>query len=432
MNDYQSSGYLKSYNRNIRKKKRSKKKKLFFLSALIILFLIFAFIFLPQDENTEDNNQKKLLIPKSKINNILKDMPESEITNKYFTSRFEDEVIVFHTTINKKLQTYLESEISTALNSGYASPETIAFVVIKPDTGEITGMKGYNSVPDKNISPCTKTLYPAASIFKIITAAAAIESQGYSPEQRLFFNGGKYTLYKRQLSQNKSRYTNYLRLRDAFAQSVNPVFGKLGYYDLKKDKLLKYSDNFCFNSDIPSDIFVKSSILEISDSNYNWAEIACGFNNTTKISVLHAAMINAAVINGGTLATPYLIKKIVDDKKNIRYKNIKSSTSAIKESTAEKVSSMMERTVRYGTAKRAFNEYRRGKTMKNIVIGGKTGSISNRENTIRYDWFTGFAKDKNTKESIAFAVLVGHGDYMGTRAAEYGRRLISNYFNNLS
>ncbi|MGM0417557.1 MAG: penicillin-binding transpeptidase domain-containing protein [Thermodesulfobacteriota bacterium] len=395
--------------------------------------MIFIFIFVPEKENNdEDNNQEKLQISKNEISNILKDMPESEITNKYFTSRFKDEVIVFHTTINKKLQKYLESEINTALNSGYASPETIAFVVINPDTGEIKGMKGYNSIPDKNISPCTKNLYPAASIFKIITAAAAIESQGYSPEQRLFFNGGKYTLYKRQLSQNKSRYTNYLRLTDAFAQSVNPVFGKLGYHALKKDKLLKYSDNFSFNSAIPSDIFVKSSILEITDSNYNWAEIASGFNNTTKISVLHAAMINAAVVNSGTLSTPFLIEKIVDDKKNIRYKNVKSSTSAIKESTAEEVSAMMQRTVRYGTAKRAFNDYRRGKSMKNLIIGGKTGSISNMTNTVRYDWFTGFAQEKDTKESIAFAVLVGHGDYMGIRAAEYGRRLISNYFNNLS
>jgi beta-lactamase class D len=66
--------------------------------------------------------------------------------------------------------------------------------------------------------------------------------------------------------------------------------------------------------------------------------------------------------------------------------------------------------------------------LSKLTIGGKTGSLSNREHTIKYDWFTGFAKEKNGPRAITFSVMVGHGEYIGTRAASHARSLIKQYF----
>ena len=89
----------------------------------------------------------------------------------------------------------------------------------------------------------------------------------------------------------------------------------------------------------------------------------------------------------------------------------------------------MAETILGGTARRAFKGAEKDSTLSRLEMGGKTGSLSNRENTVRYDWFTGFAKEKNGEKSLALAVVVGHRKYIGTRAATYARIMFKHYFN---
>ncbi len=427
MFDFNKNTYL---NKHRNPQDRCKKRKFFLITIIITVFLIFFISGKDKFKKKNENKKKNFLIPSENIKKLLKKIPEKDFTKKYFTVPYKKETLVIHTTINKKLQSYIESEINNSLNKGDGAPELIGFAVMDPFSGEILGLKGYDSLK-KN--PCTRELYPSASLFKIITAAAAIETKGYKPDKKMWFNGGKYTLYRRQLSLKKNKYTNYIRFKDAFAQSVNPVFGKLGYYDLRKEKLTLFSSKFRFNHKHDSDIFIQPSIIKIDGNKYHWAEAACGFNNSTKITILHAAMINTAVVNKGLISKPYLLKKVVDDKKNIRYEHKKNLfLSAIKESTAMDISKMMQRTITRGTAKNSFKSSLKVRIMKNLLIGGKTGSLFNISNTVKYDWFSGFAIDKTTGKGITIAIIVGHGKYLGTRAATYARRLISNYFNNLS
>lgn len=435
MSDLRRNNYLKEYNRYTGNNKKVKKWKvflafLFLISIIVLAYFSFNKYFFketkPQPHETTQN------ISNIDIKSILTKTSEEDFTKKYFTKKLDNETIVFHTSINPKLQNYLKSQINTALNSGYGAPEVLCFAVINPKTGEIIGLQGYSSQTG-NDSPCTKATYPAASLFKIVSAAAASDLKGYNPDKTMWFNGGKYTLYKRQLTSQKNRYTNYIKLKNAFAQSVNPVFGKIGYFDLQDTMLVKYAHKFGFNSDITKDIPVKQSTIEVSESNYQWAEVACGFNNSTRISVLHAALISSIIVNDGKLIYPHLIQKAVDDKRNVRYTaSLHQPVSIIKKESADAVKEMMYQTIQSGTAKGSFSSYRKGKTMKDLLIGGKTGSLLNIDNTIKYDWFSGFAQDKNTNEKIVFAILVGHGHYLGKKSASYGRQLISNYFNNLS
>ena len=88
----------------------------------------------------------------------------------------------------------------------------------------------------------------------------------------------------------------------------------------------------------------------------------------------------------------------------------------------------MEKTITSGTAKKSFRRFKRDSTLSRLEIGGKTGSLYNEDNTVKYDWFTGFAKEKNGNKALALAVVVGHRKYIGTRAASYGKMMFKHYF----
>jgi cell division protein FtsI/penicillin-binding protein 2 len=66
--------------------------------------------------------------------------------------------------------------------------------------------------------------------------------------------------------------------------------------------------------------------------------------------------------------------------------------------------------------------------LSRLKLGGKTGSISNRSQDTRFDWFVGFATEKKGTEKIVVSVMVGHEEYIGIRAGQYARMVIEHYF----
>ena len=91
---------------------------------------------------------------------------------------------------------------------------------------------------------------------------------------------------------------------------------------------------------------------------------------------------------------------------------------------------LMEATIRYGTAKKAFKGFQKDPVLSKCNLGGKTGSIFNKKHDLRYDWFVGFADLKNGDKKMAIAVVVAHEEYIGIRAAAYARMAIKKYFEN--
>jgi len=91
---------------------------------------------------------------------------------------------------------------------------------------------------------------------------------------------------------------------------------------------------------------------------------------------------------------------------------------------------LMEATVRYGTARKAFKGYQKDTVLSKCNIGGKTGSIFNKKHDLRYDWFVGFADLKNGDKKLAIAVVVAHEEFIGIRAAAYARMAFKKYYAN--
>jgi len=92
---------------------------------------------------------------------------------------------------------------------------------------------------------------------------------------------------------------------------------------------------------------------------------------------------------------------------------------------------MMEETIDSGTGHKAFRRYRQDKVLSRLQIGGKTGSIDNATHEVRYDWFVGFARERQGARELVVAIMVGHEKYIGTRATEYARMAMTRYFGNL-
>lgn len=351
--------------------------------------------------------------------------------NKIVSSQSANNLTI-KTTLDMRLQNFLLEQIEglSLLNRG--KPEIIAMVVMEPHTGRILAMAGFDrDAPDNN--PCTDGAYPAASLFKMITASAAVETCGYSPATTMYFSGGKYTLYKRQLSdQINSRFLNKVTLAEAFAQSINPVFGKLGSIMLGKDVLEKYATSFGFNQEIDSEIDFKPGSFIITDDNtYQWAEVACGFNTTTTISPIFGAMIASTMLNSGKTPVPSIIESVKDDAGKLLYKRKDSIlNNAVKPDTAKAMMQMMNGTVITGTARKSFRGADKDNVLSRLKMGGKTGSLSSCDKTIKFDWFSGFCSDSQEKQQIVVSVLVGHGKYIGTKASIYGRLIFKEYFNN--
>lgn len=375
----------------------------------------------PQISKTP-NVSKDESLNKNKLRSLLDASHFTNLKEKSFSCLADGETLQVETSLDLSLQNFLQQRMRPG------TARCIAVVVMDPATGKILSMIGFDrDTPENN--PCTESRFPAASIFKIVTAAAAIEKLNVDPESEFTFNGRKHTLYKSQLHEKTNKYTNHISLMDSFAQSVNPVFGKLGANYLGAEVLEEYASSFGFNRPIEFEIPVITSSASLSDEPYNWAEIASGFNRQTAISPLHGAILAAAIINGGWLMEPSIVDHVTDETGQILYRSHPRPISqVISPKASEKMDSLMKATITSGTAKNTFNRRRQDRVLSRLHIGGKTGSITDTDGEARLDWFVGYAKEKSGEAAIVISTIVAHEKYMGTRSTEYARMVMKHYF----
>ncbi len=369
-------------------------------------------------------------ISKQDLRSLIQDKDLANITHKSFNIVAGGRNLHVDTSIDMDLQNFLLEQVQDAKKLKRGKPRYLAMVVLNPETGKVLSMAGFdNTNPLSN--PCLSTDFPAASVFKIITAAAAVEQCGLNPNSRMNFNGSRYTLYKGQIKNINDKHSNKISFLESFAQSVNPVFGKLGTYTVGKALIEKYASAFGFNHTIDFEAPVSVSELTVSDEPYKLAEIACGFNRITQISPLHGALLSGTIVNNGQFTEPTIIEQIVDDQGNIVYSGSQLSThQAIRPETSSVLRKLMASTITNGTGRKSFQGFLKDPVLAQLNIGGKTGSIDNKGHDVRFDWFVGFAEEKNGQQKLSLCVLVGHEKYIGTKACYYARMMMKRYFKN--
>ncbi|MGD9006097.1 MAG: penicillin-binding transpeptidase domain-containing protein, partial [Desulfobacterales bacterium] len=359
---------------------------------------------------------------KHEIHHFIDSRHFANLRDNFFEIQSNGRRLRVQTSIDPSLQNYLSQKLDRK-NSSH-----IGIVVMDPDDGRILSLVGFDKANPSN-NPCLDSSFPAASIFKIVTAAAALEKGNLRLDSKLRYNGRKYTLYKSQLKEKRNKYTHTISLKDAFAKSVNPVFGKLGTLYLGKTQLESYASAFGFNRQINLEVFLAPSQTVITDEPYQWAEIACGFNRQTTMSPVHGALISATIFNRGKLIEPTIVERISDEKGvNLYQSQPAVVTQAYAPHTSAAMRELMKTTIRSGTVRGTFRKYRRDKIISRLEIGGKTGTINNKTDDIKYEWFVGYAQDKEGDSKIILSVLVAHQKYIGIRAPQYAIMAFKKYF----
>jgi len=308
-------------------------------------------------------------------------------------------------------------------------PDYAAFAAVDPVSGKILCMVDYIRGDQELGNLAARTTFPAASVLKIVTAAAALDLGKLEPDSIMPYNGKSNTLYENQVRKvDKSRWTRRVRFRNAFAYSVNPVFGRIGMHTLGREALDDYLARFGFNRSWQSDVEIPGGAARIGDDDWRLAEIGSGFTRTATLSPLHGAMIAAAVVNDGRIPLPYLVDTVyVYDRDGLLayVPQEARSAAAIGPEAAAKMRVLMQATVKRGSASKFFRGFFRG-PLAEAEVGGKTGTLSGRDPRGRNDWFVGYAQLGERK--IAFASLNVNRRQWRVRSADVARRVLEFYF----
>jgi peptidoglycan glycosyltransferase len=283
-------------------------------------------------------------------------------------------------------------------------PDYGAFVAIDAKTGRILSMASFSAVDPEHENLALRATFPAASVFKIVTASAVLDMNKALPETVMQFNGANHTLYKKNVEDTKvNRWTRHMTMREAFARSVNVVFSKLGLFYVGPERLRNYAERFFFNHQIPSDFPIQTGMAKFSDDDrWSIATAASGFTRDNTMSPLQGALIAAAVANDGVMMEPYLVESLTDDSGGTTYQAVPKMASIVVEpQSAEKLRELFNETVKSGTSRKWFRKTVRGPLYDDVEFGGKTGSLTGLNPSGKVDWFVGYARYRNQRIAVA-------------------------------
>jgi cell division protein FtsI/penicillin-binding protein 2 len=312
-------------------------------------------------------------------------------------------------TLNWDLQNFIsETAIKYKVHYG-------AIAVMDAHTGDVLALYGKNVTGQD----CTLGLEPelAASIFKLVTAIAAMDQGGMNSNSTFTYSGNAHTLYKNQLLDRKNRWTANITLADAFARSNNVVFGKLGTIYLGETPIYLTALKLGFWKNPLKECESAPSTIFFPQDEYSLAELSCGFNRLTRISPLHAAEIVTPVFNNGNMITPRIIRDVPVEQ-----------IPVMSRETSRNLSSMMERTVKTGTVSKRFRGASSDRVLRQLVIGAKSGSIDGDQPAGRRNWFVGYAQNINTGEAITIGCLLIRDDRFWIEADTFSRLIFRHYF----
>jgi penicillin-binding protein A len=317
-------------------------------------------------------------------------------------------------TIDSQLQEYVNSLITSS------DAPHVAIVAMDPKTGNVL------AIAEKSPTISDLSLYsglPAASLFKVITSAAALELNKLSPYSPIYFRGGLYSINKGNYLPNPRKDKRWMSFEEALAKSCNPVFGRIAMQHLSPNILRQYVDRFGFNNSIGAELPLEESKALIPADEFNLSRTGAGFGDVY-ISPVHAASIMSAIANDGLMPRPRIVQKILKNDGAIVYQaNQQQITRIINKETAEKLLDMMKATTRIGTSRKEF--MKKGKPVLPVSVAAKTGTLSGSNPKGTNYWFIAAAPANNPK--IAISVIVVSSGFTRSKASAIGRKVIEEY-----
>ena len=323
-------------------------------------------------------------------------------------------------TINRNYQVILEEELRKAVNSN--SAESAVGIIMNPNNGEILAMANISDYDPNNYwkysdferkNRAITDVYEPGSTFKVFTLSALLNQGECIETETINVENGRYKF--RSAYVNDSHKFQKLNVRQIFEESSNIGVAKL-VQRLNDETYYNYIRGFGFGTftsiTLPGEVTGK--LLKPSD----WSKLTkvfMSFGYGISVTPLQLTTAFCAVINGGTLYQPLIVKKMVD--KNLNKVEEYSPVvvrKIISENTSKRMKMLLAGAVENGTGNLAMIE--------NMFVGGKTGTskvvINGKySNDSYYSTFIGFFPIE--KPELVCYVLINKpkGEYYGGRVS---------------
>lgn len=285
-------------------------------------------------------------------------------------------------TIDAGLQLALEQELLAAYIADEA--KSVSAVVMDPYTGEVYAEATYPSydantyravaadAPGRFIDPVVSNVYEPGSVFKMMTAAAALESGVVKPKTMikdvgtLRLDGGRT-----KIDNADRKGKGWMTFEDAFAYSRNVVAAKVALRlgeDVKTSSARLYDAWTRMGYGSPTGIDLAGEVAGLVNDPgiVPWREIDlanASFGQGVAVTPIQLASAYAALLNGGTLVQPHVVKSIGTTDVEVAPKGRVASPAVSKQ-----LRSLADHVVE------AVPFYRDRTLVPGYFVGGKTGT----------------------------------------------------------
>ena len=266
--------------------------------------------------------------------------------------------------------------------------------------------------PAPLVNRATAGLYAPGSTFKLVTAAAALDSGAFTPSST-FDDPGYCVEYGKQVKnfsdQNGPEVFGTVTLTEGLQHSINSVFCNIGK-KLGGLTILDYARRFGFYDlaplETPEDERRASGLYDHGrlytpkrDYQVDPGRLAFG-QERLGVTPLQMAMVAAAIGNGGIVMRPYVVDRVLKPGGGgLKRTKPKELGRAIKPQTASELTRMMELVVTGGTGTNA--------QIPGVRVAGKTGTAETGTPT-NTAWFVAFAPADNPRYAVAVVLENQH------------------------
>jgi len=289
-------------------------------------------------------------------------------------------------------------------------------IVLDANSGRVLA---YASSDPEQFPPTSA--YPAASLVKVVTAAAALR---YAPDKARTpcrYRGSPYRLTRSRLL--PPRRGHEISLERSLATSNNQCFAQLAVNAVGSDALLATIARFGWLEE-PAPGHA-AGVVVVGNDAYDLGRLGCGLGGG-RITPLHAAQLAVSLANG-ELVQPWWIDRALDGEgRELILPQRRPDRRIMTPELAAELRQMLVRTTTNGTARSAFRDRWGRPKLGDIRVAGKTGNISGSDPSGRYEWFIGLAPAEDP--TIAISVLQLHGDLWWMKSSEIAADVLHKIF----
>jgi hypothetical protein len=270
-------------------------------------------------------------------------------------------------------------------------------VVMDIETGALAA---YVSTDPDSFPP--DRAYPAASLVKVVTAAAALDAAPSLAQGVCRFAGSPYVLTPSRV--DPPRRGAEISLERALATSNNQCFAQWAVHRVGARGMLDAIDRFGLLSP-PAPDHPPGDVKDPGESAYELGQLGSGLDGLM-ITPLHAAQLAGTLAHGRLLEPHWIGAAFGANGEALAVASAPRERVVLSEALARQLRDLLRETTERGTARRAFRP--RGRPLlPGIAVAGKTGSLTGANPPGRYEWFAGVAPAEHPKLAVATVTVQG-------------------------